>query len=124
MDAGLRALDRWESWRSGLFELFLPLRAPERLEREAEVETPTLHHGFPPYHCGGNCVLLQKGGRKGGRSPQRGNIFLDFTWRGTSPVAQRLSAHVPLRRPRFTGSDPGCGHSTTRHAMLWQASHV
>ena len=36
------------------------------------------------------------------------------------PVAQRLGAHVPLLSgPGFAGSDPGCGHSTTWHAILW-----
>ena len=34
------------------------------------------------------------------------------------PVAQRLSSHVPLRRPGFTGSDPGCGHGTAWQAIL------
>ena len=30
-----------------------------------------------------------------------------------SPVAQRLSSHVPLfGGPGFTGSDSGCGHGT------------
>ena len=37
-----------------------------------------------------------------------------------SPVAQQLSVHVPLLgSPGFTGSDPGCGHGTAWHAMLW-----
>ena len=32
---------------------------------------------------------------------------------GAGPVAQRLSAHVPLLGgPGFAGSDPGCGHGT------------
>ena len=39
---------------------------------------------------------------------------------GTSPVAQPLSAPVPLLGgPGFTGSDPGCGRGTAWHAMLW-----
>ena len=38
---------------------------------------------------------------------------------GAGPVAQRLSVHIPLLSgPGFTGSDPGCGHGTTWHAML------
>ena len=37
-----------------------------------------------------------------------------------SPVAQRLSAHVLLLSgPGFAGLDPGCGHGTAWHAMLW-----
>ena len=33
---------------------------------------------------------------------------------GAGPVAQRLSAHVPLLGGLgFTGLDPGCGHGTT-----------
>ena len=38
---------------------------------------------------------------------------------GASPVAQRLSAHVPLRHPRVCRFDPGCGHGTAWQAMLW-----
>ena len=44
---------------------------------------------------------------------------------GAGPVAQWLSAHVPLLGgPGFASSDPGCGHGTTHQAMLWQASHI
>ena len=39
-------------------------------------------------------------------------------WRGTGPVVQRLSADVPLWRPGFTGSDPGCRHGAAWHDML------
>ena len=39
---------------------------------------------------------------------------------GAGPMAQRLSAHVALLSgPGFTGSDPGCGHGTAWHTMLW-----
>ena len=39
---------------------------------------------------------------------------------GAGPVAQQLSSHVPLLGgPGFDGSDPGCGHGTAWHAMLW-----
>ena len=39
---------------------------------------------------------------------------------GAGPVAQQLSAHVPLLGgPAFASLDPGCGHGTTWHAMLW-----
>ena len=38
---------------------------------------------------------------------------------GASPVAQRLSVHIPLWDLGFAGSDLGCGHGTTWHAMLW-----
>ena len=41
-------------------------------------------------------------------------------WGGAGPVAQRLSSHVPLLSgPGFAGSDPGCGHGTDWHTMLW-----
>ena len=36
------------------------------------------------------------------------------------PVAQWLSSHVLLLNGLgFTGSDPGCGHGTAWHTMLW-----
>ena len=38
--------------------------------------------------------------------------------RGAGPVTQQLSAHIPLRRPGFAGSDPGCGHGTAWQARL------
>ena len=39
---------------------------------------------------------------------------------GAGPVAQELSVHLPLLRGQgFAGSDPGCGHGTTWHAILW-----
>ena len=39
---------------------------------------------------------------------------------GAGLVAQRLSSHIPLLgSPGFAGSDPGCGHGTAWHAMLW-----
>ena len=35
-------------------------------------------------------------------------------------MAQQLSSHVPLLGgPGFASSDPGCGHGTAWHAMLW-----
>ena len=35
-------------------------------------------------------------------------------------VVQWLSAHVPLLGGLgFASSDPGCGHGTAWHAMLW-----
>ena len=41
-------------------------------------------------------------------------------WHGARPLAQWLSSHVPLLgSPGFAGSDPGCGHGTAWHAMLW-----
>ena len=40
-------------------------------------------------------------------------------------MAQWLSSHVPfLGGPGFAGLDPGFGHGTVWHAMLWQASHI
>ena len=43
------------------------------------------------------------------------NIFT-----GACLVAQQLGSNVPLLgSPGFVGSDPGCGHGTTWHAMLW-----
>ena len=37
---------------------------------------------------------------------------------GPGPVAQRLSAHIPLLSgPGFASSDPGCRHGTAWHAM-------
>ena len=53
--------------------------------------------------------------------------FISVTFkgkRGACPVAQRLSAHIPLRGPEFTDSDPGCGHGTAWQAMLWWVSHI
>ena len=39
---------------------------------------------------------------------------------GAGPVAQRLSSHVLLLcGPGFAGWDPGCGHGTAWHTMLW-----
>ena len=39
---------------------------------------------------------------------------------GAGPVAQGLRSHVPLLGGLgFVGPDPGCGHSTAWHAMLW-----
>lgn len=39
---------------------------------------------------------------------------------GAVPVAQWLSSHILLLRGLgFAGSDPGCGHGTAWHAMLW-----
>ena len=39
---------------------------------------------------------------------------------GAGPVVQQLSVHVPLLgSPGFAGSDPGCGHGTPWHTMLW-----
>ena len=39
---------------------------------------------------------------------------------GAGLVAQWLSSHVLLLGgPGFTGSDPGCGHGTAWHTMLW-----
>ena len=44
---------------------------------------------------------------------------------GAGLVEQQLSSHVLLLgSPGFAGSDPGCGHGTAWHAMLWEASHV
>ena len=44
---------------------------------------------------------------------------------GAGLVVQRLSSHIPLLGgPGFAGSDPGCGHGTAWHTMLWQASHI
>ena len=44
---------------------------------------------------------------------------------GAGPVAQGLSSHVPLLGgPGFAGLDPGCGHGTTWHTMLWWVSHI
>ena len=46
--------------------------------------------------------------------------FLKSTYVGASPVAQWLSSHVLLLSGLgFAGLDPGCGHGTTWHAMLW-----
>ena len=43
-----------------------------------------------------------------------------ITNRGASLVAQRLSSHDPLLGgPGFASSDPGCGHGTAWHVMLW-----
>ena len=40
-------------------------------------------------------------------------------------MAQRLSAHALLLGGLgFADLDPGCGHGTAWHAMLWQASHI
>ena len=40
--------------------------------------------------------------------------------RGAGPVAQQLSSHVPLLcGPAFASLDPGRGHGTTWHAILW-----
>ena len=43
---------------------------------------------------------------------------------GASPMAEWLSLHVPLRWPRFVGSDPECGttHCSSSHAV--SASHI
>ena len=39
---------------------------------------------------------------------------------GASPVVQWLSSHILLLGgPGFAGSNPGCGHGTVWHAMLW-----
>ena len=39
---------------------------------------------------------------------------------GAGQVAQWLSAHdLLLISPGFASFDPGCGHGTTWHAMLW-----
>ena len=39
---------------------------------------------------------------------------------GARLEAQWLSLHVPLLgSPGFASSDPGCGHGTAWHAMLW-----
>ena len=39
---------------------------------------------------------------------------------GASPVARHLGLHVPLLcGPGFASSEPGCGHGTAWHAMLW-----
>ena len=44
---------------------------------------------------------------------------------GASPVVQRLRLHVLLLGGLgLAGSDPGCGHGTAWHTMLWQASHI
>ena len=45
-----------------------------------------------------------------------------FKWNitGASLMVQWLSAHILLLSgPGFTGLDPGCGHGTTCHTMLW-----
>ena len=45
--------------------------------------------------------------------------LLEMWWIRAVPVAQQLSLHVLLlSRPGFAGSDPGCRHGTTWHAML------
>ena len=42
------------------------------------------------------------------------------TTRRAGPVVQWLSSHILLLGgPSFAGSDPGCGHGTTWHGMLW-----
>ena len=47
-------------------------------------------------------------------------FYLKYCLPGASPVVQWLSSHIPLLSgPGFTGSDPGCRHGTTWHAMLW-----
>ena len=39
---------------------------------------------------------------------------------GAGPVVQRLSLHVLLLSGLgFASLDPGCGHGTAWHAMLW-----
>ena len=39
---------------------------------------------------------------------------------GAGPVVQRLRSHVPLLGGLgFGSSDPGCGHGTAWHTMLW-----
>ena len=44
---------------------------------------------------------------------------------GAGPVAQRVSVRVPiLDGLEFASLDPGCGHRTAWHAMLWQVSHT
>ena len=51
--------------------------------------------------------------------------YLKLSRAGASPVVQRLSSHVlQLSGLGFAGSDPGCGHGTAWHAMLWEASHI
>ena len=69
-----------------------------------------------------NTICVARGCYQTGRSEFP---YKEMTILGASPVAQQLSSHVPLLGdPGFPGSDPGCGHGTAWHAMLWQASHV
>ena len=42
--------------------------------------------------------------------------------KGAGPVVQRLSSYILLLGgPGFPGSNPGCGHGTAWHTMLWKA---
>ena len=52
--------------------------------------------------------------------PKAKNDALKDSDAGAGPVAQWLTAHVPLLGGLgFAGSDPGCGRGTAWHTILW-----